>query len=95
MVFFYKSNNAFLITETDGLDPVFGRLDEVLVDGGDMIVFVLSICKTKYFDSHFHAYAISVTSHRSLFCTLKDHNVYHGHTLTNGVTYITLKNSIF
>ena len=61
-------NNAYLIVDTDGLDPVFGRLDEILVIGGDQVVFVASMCKSLYFDDHYHAYAISVTSHRSLFC---------------------------
>ena len=63
------------------------RPDPVLVIGGDQIVFVVSLCKTWYFDDHNHAYVISVTSHRSLFCTLKDHNVYHGHTLSDGLHY--------
>ena len=71
----YQCNNAYLIIDTDGLDPVFGRLDEILVIGGDQVVFVVSMCKTNYFDAHYHAYAISLTSHRSLFYTLKDHNV--------------------
>lgn len=43
-VVLYQSNNAFVITETDGLDPVFGRLDEILIVGGDMIVFAVSMC---------------------------------------------------
>ena len=84
----YQCNNAFLIINTDGLDPVFGHL---LVIGVHQVVFVVSVCKTLYFDDHYHAYAICVTSQRSLFCILKDHNVYHGHTLSDGVTYVTMK----
>ena len=35
----YKCNNAFLITGSDGLDPVFSRLDEILVIGGNYAAF--------------------------------------------------------
>ena len=90
----YQCNNAHVIIDTDRLDPVFGRIDEVLVVGGDQIVFVVSLCKTEYFDGHYHSYVINVTSHRSLLSTLKDHNVYHGHTLSDGFTYISLKYSV-
>ena len=45
----YQCNNAYLIVDTDGLDPVFGSLDEILVIGGDQVVFVASMCKSLYF----------------------------------------------
>ena len=54
------------IIKSDGLDPIFGQLDDILVVGGDQIVFILSLCKLLYFDSHYHAYVISVTSNRIL-----------------------------
>ena len=39
-----------------GLDPVFRHIDDILVVGVDMVVYVLSLCKVVYFDCHFHAY---------------------------------------
>ena len=36
-----KSNNVYLITGFDGLDPVFSRLDDLLVVGGNLVVFNL------------------------------------------------------
>ena len=87
----YQNNNAYLIIESDGLDPVFGHLDEIIVVGGNMIIFVLSMCKVLYYDNHYHVYAINVTSHRCVYSHLFDHNVYHGHRLANGITYIYLK----
>lgn len=87
----YQSNNAYLITSSDGLDPVFGHIDDITVVGGDMVIFALYLCKVSYFDFRYHAYVVTVTSHQSLFLNLLDHNVYHGHRLADGFTYITLK----
>ena len=87
----YSNNNVYVIIRSDGLDPVFGRLDELMVIGGDLVIFVLTMCKVLCFDTHYHAYAIEATSSRLLTSELFDHNVYHGHMLSNGHTYITLK----
>ena len=91
----YQSNNAYLITGSDGLDPIFSRLDSLIVVGGDLVVFVTSQCEVLYFDSHFHSYVISVTSNQLLFTTqsLLDHNVYHGHKF-KGLTYLTLRYNV-
>ena len=43
---------------------------------------------------HYHDYVISVSSHQSLILDLFDYNVYHGHKLTNGFTYIYLKHYV-
>lgn len=86
----YQDNNVYLITGSDGLDPIFSRLDDVIVVGGDLVVFVTSLCDVLYFDSHYHAYVISVTSHQALFTHLLDHNVYHGHK-SNGSIFISLR----
>lgn len=87
----YQCNNVYLITGSDGLDPIFSHLDDLLVIGGDMCVFVVSLCNVNYYDSHYHAYVINVTSHRFVTSILHDHNVYHGHKLADGQTYISLK----
>jgi hypothetical protein len=63
----YQVNNAYLAVEHDGLDPVLGRLDDLLLVGGSALVFCISLCKVLHFDDHYHAYAISVTNHKSLY----------------------------
>ena len=62
-----------------------------MVIRGDMLIFVVSICNGKYYDSHYHAYVVDLTSQRSLFRHILDHSVHHGHRLADGNTYITLK----
>lgn len=55
-----------------------------------MIIFVLLVCSTLYFDDHFHSYAISVTSTKLLVSDLYDIHVYHAHRLSDGL-YIPLR----
>lgn len=86
----YKANNCFLICGSDGLDPKFVKLDEVLIIGGSLLVFVARQCKLLYFDEHFHSYAVEVTASRSVICDLHYNNVYHAHKIDN-VLYITLR----
>lgn len=72
----YK-DEVFLITGSDGLDPIFAQLDELLVIGGDMVIFVVHPCITVYFDSHYHAYVVSAKTQRVLLSSLADNNVLH------------------
>lgn len=85
----YK-DNVFLITGSDGLDPIFAQLDKLLVVGGDMVVFIVCPCTTVCFDSHYHAYIVSQKTQRVLLSSLADPNVMHGKSV-NGVTYVGLK----
>lgn len=87
----YKSNNAYIIVGTDGLDPCFAYVDELIVVGGDLLFFLVRLCEVLYFDDHYHAYVIKVTSQQSIYTKLLDRNVYHSHVLSNGLSYITLK----
>ena len=41
----YQNNSAYLMTGTDGLDPLFCDLNKVLVIGGKMILFWLHLIK--------------------------------------------------
>lgn len=88
----YKEK-AFVIIKSDGLDPIFGRIDDVLVIDVDYVMFVLSVVNILHFDDHFHAYAISVTATKKLLSLsdLPDYNVYHCHKMLDGLSYITLK----
>lgn len=89
----YKNNNAYLVIGSDGLDPLFGRLDEVIVVGNNP-VFMITKCNVLYFDSHFHAYVIKIGIERSYLCNVTHKNVYHAHMLSDGLLYITLKHTI-
>lgn len=54
----YRNNNVYVIIKSDGLDPVFGQLDNILVIGGNLVIFVLYICGVLFFDDHYHAYVV-------------------------------------
>ena len=84
----YKANNASLVVDTDGLDPVFGRLDDILVISSSVVVFNVAKCRTLYFDERYYAYAVKVTSEQCLFHKPLCWNVYHMHTLPNKCNYI-------
>ena len=88
----YQPNNAFLIIGSDGLDPIFARLDDLLVIDTHYPLLLVSVCDVLYFDSHFHAFVITVTTNRQLLChgQLKDHNIYHA-TNVGGRLYISLR----
>ena len=90
----YKNNNAYLVIGFDGLDPLFGHLDELLVIG-NYTVFVVTKCKVQYFDSHYYAYVIRIGIERSFLCSISHKNVYHAHKLGDGLLYITLKHLVF
>ena len=90
----YKNNNAYLVIGSDGLDPLFGRLDELLVIGNN-IVFLVTKCNVLYFDSHYRAYVINIGLERSLFCNIAHQNVYHAHKLSDGLLYIALKYTLY
>ena len=50
----------------DGMDPVFAIIEELLVIGGDMVLFCVRNCRVCYFDDHYHAYVVDHTSEQSL-----------------------------
>ena len=89
----YKNNNAYVVIGHDGIDPVFAVIEELIVIGGDMVLFCVRHCIVRYFDDHYHAYVVDHTSQQSLKVELLDRNVYHAHVMSNGLRYITLKHS--
>ena len=89
----YKVNNSYLVVDTDGLDPVFGRLNNILIVSNSLIVFQVIKCETLFFEAHYHAYAI--TSEQLLYTKLLCYDVYHAHTLSNGYSYVSLKYKLY
>ena len=71
----YKNNNAYVIIKSDGLDPVFGYVEDLIVLEGMSIVFVVSLCNVLCFDDHYHSHAIDITSQWLFVSDLYDHNV--------------------
>ena len=88
----YKANNCFLIESSDGLDPIFVKLEEILVIGNCLVTFIVRKCIVLYFEDHYHSYAIEILPTKSLVSldSLYDHTVLHGHVI-NGVVYVALK----
>ncbi len=44
----YKNNNAFVITDSDGLDPVFAHINGIIVISGNFVFFDVCICQVLY-----------------------------------------------
>ncbi len=59
-------NNAFATTGSDGLDPRFACIQDLIVIGGDMVFFCVKLCDVLYFDDHFHAYVINISSQQTI-----------------------------
>ena len=89
----FKPNNAFVITGSDGLDPIFAKVMSIIVVASDFVIFEVNLCKTLYFDSHFSSFVIDYTSDRDLVAleNLYDHYVYHSYTLSDQSVHITLR----
>ena len=82
---------AYFIIGTNGLHPMFGKVINILVIL-DSVILQVSHMKSEYFDSHYHAYVVSHSSHKSLisFHNLKFPSVLHGHK-RNSTIFIYLK----
>ncbi len=71
----YKTNNAYVVVKYDGLDPIFAYIDDLVIIAGDKLLYNVRMCTTQYFDDHFHAYVIDVTSRKLIIQTIVDRNV--------------------
>ncbi len=69
-------------------------IEELIVIAGDMVLFNVRHCEVRYFDDHYHAYGIDITSQKSLVINILDRNVYHCHVMSNSFRYISLKYSL-
>ena len=54
----YKQNNCYVIIGSDSLYPIFSRVDDTLVFGGDLYIVLVTHCFVHYFDDYLHAYVI-------------------------------------
>ena len=69
--------NVFVIIGTDGFNPVFGKVVDILIIAGIVILHVVRYT-VEYFDDHFHAFVVCATSDSSCvrFDSLADNSVY-------------------
>ena len=45
-------------------DPIFGRVEELLILL-DILVLLVHVVKTQYFNDHYHAFVVEVTAEQS------------------------------
>lgn len=71
---------AYIITGSDGMHPIFGKVLDLLVLL-NMVVIEVMLCPVEYFDSHYHAYSVIRSQNMSyvLFSNLTDKSVLHAH----------------
>ena len=82
----------YVITGSDGLHPTFSKVTDLLVIL-DVAVIEVSHCVVQYFDSHYHAYVVLLSDHKSLirFDELPDKSILHAHRKENNLyIYLTL-----
>ena len=92
---FYHTNNCFVLQGSDGLNPIFGKIIEILVVCGDLTLLHLQCYRTKYYYEHFHSFVVYPTPDMSIFDTedLSNPFVLNSHKLFDGTSeiYIALK----
>ena len=57
-----KRDNCYIIIGKDNFCPTFGKIDDIIVLKGFVIVLLLRLCNSIYFDSHIHSYKIEHSS---------------------------------
>ena len=81
-------------TNTDLVDATlwFGCIDEILVVGSNLVLFVVVVYQSDYFDEHYHAYVVNRSSERVIipYENLRDPSVLHCRVIC-GKLYITMK----
>ena len=90
----YHKNNCYVVTGSDGTDPVFSRIIDVFIVCGDMVLLYVQAYSNQYYDEHFHAYVVCESPH--LLSVLTTFRVQLFYTVINGGCdiYITLKHSL-
>lgn len=82
---------VFVIIGSDGLHPIFGKVEELLVILNTLVLLV-HVVKTQYFDDHYHTFVVEVTADQSLlfFGNLNNYSMLHFHK-KDGLFYTYLK----
>ena len=87
----FKLSNCCIITGTSNFCPTFGRVTELLLIANE-IIFLVTHCRTEFYDNNLHAYAITCSANMSYISLsqLKSHSIHHVHK-HSGTKYIYLK----
>lgn len=93
----YKPNNAYILCKVVNHDlaeptPVFGCIEEIVIFGSTVVLFVVGTFESEYFDDHYHAYVVKRSAERLVVPheQLVDHTIYHCRRIC-GKLYINLK----
>ena len=86
--------NAYVIIGSDGLHPMFGKIVDILVLL-DVVVLLVYHYDVEYFDDHYHAYAVVLSTRQSYdrFDELIDPFILHAHK-KDDTLYIYLKHYV-
>ena len=66
-------------------------MDLIQCSGNCLVVFQVLKYRTLYFSEHYHAYAVQATCEQLMYSELYCHDIYHVHTVADGIRYIYLK----
>ena len=84
-----KRDNCYIIIGKDNFCPTFGKIDDLK---GFVIVLLLRLCNSIYFDSHIHSYKIEHSSSQKfiLLHTVEQCFIVHSHYI-QGNKFVYLK----
>lgn len=88
----FKKSNCYVIIGSARLNPIFGRVDDILMFHGDLCILFVTHFITDYFDDHFHAYVVRQSTDKSYISSnaLREPCVLHVHAC-HSILYIYLK----
>ena len=89
----YKNNNTYLIVVVNDSEPKFGRILDIIVVGGDIVVFHVQHYNVLYYDDHLHSYAIISSPNQNLIPLEKllSPFIIHSHILFDGTSTIHVR----
>ena len=57
----YNTNNCFIVTGSDGLNPTFGEVLDIFIVCGDTVLLYIQNYICKYYDDHYHSFVVSLS----------------------------------
>lgn len=95
----YTTNNCYIATGSDGLNPTFGEILDIFLVCSNILLLYVQNYTCEYYDDHYHAFVIKASANN--FIVNVDNQQYniilHSHKLFNNSKelYITLKHLYF
>ena len=83
---FKKNNNCYLVIDAHQVHPTFGLVMDILYVRG-YIVFLVTQCKTEYYDDHYHSFVIRHTA-QQMYISFNDITIYSKTYCTTNVYII-------